>query len=357
MRHTTLRLLWVLLFPALLFGGGLVTGATKHEKFESGDRVLFETDFSRCPVGEIPEGFDRIEGAVECVKYNDHIWVAPSAKGRIKLWKKIDLGSGDFSIEFTAVRYGSGDNLVLDLFQGGRSGWDKKRIKRSLKYAMQYCEIDLEGLGLARTVKPCDKKPMRFAIQVRRRQMRLFLNGKRLAALPWPLKKGEAVSGFSISRGDSYFPKPYDLLISDIKVAKYTKKEAKPTPEKLGIGIEKTKKGMKLTVPEKVLFDFNEFILKPEAKEALSIIGDIIRENPAKKVVVTGYTDNVGSDAYNLRLSLQRAQSVADYLIYCEKVDPKLFEIVGRGKKDPIASNATKEGRAKNRRVEIGVVR
>ena len=357
MRWSAVRILWAMLLPALLFGGGLVTGATKYTRFESGDKVLFETDFHQCPVGEIPEGFDRIEGAVECVKYNDHIWVAPSAKGRIKLWKKIDLGREDFSMEFTVIRYGSGDDLVLDLFKDDRSGWDKKRIKRSLKYAMGYCEIHLEGLGLARTVKPCNKKPMHFAIQVRRHQMRLFLNGKRLVALPWPLKKGEKVSGFSISRGDSYFPKPYDVLISDIKVAEYTHKEAKPTPEKLGIGVKKTKEGMKLTVPEKVLFDFNKFTLKPEAKEALSVVADIIREHPARKIVVTGYTDNVGSDAYNLKLSLQRAQSVADYLIDCEKVDPGLFKIVGRGKKNPIASNATKEGQAKNRRVEIRLIK
>ncbi|HHD77397.1 MAG TPA: OmpA family protein, partial [Campylobacteraceae bacterium] len=126
---------------------------------------------------------------------------------------------------------------------------------------------------------------------------------------------------------------------------------------KLGISVNKNKEGMKLTVPEKVLFDFNKFILKPEAKIALSVVADIIRENPARKIVVTGYTDNIGSDAYNLRLSLQRAQSVADYMIYCEKINPKRFKIVGKGKENPVASNATEEGRAKNRRVEIELVR
>ena len=149
----------------------------------------------------------------------------------------------------------------------------------------------------------------------------------------------------------------YDTLISSIKVTKYTEGEPKPTPEKLGIGMKKTKEGMKLTIPEKILFDFNRFILKPEAKEALSVIGDIIRENKAGNIIVTGYTDNIGSDAYNLKLSLQRAQSVADYLIYCEKANPKLFEIEGKGKADPVTPNSTEEGRAKNRRVEIRLIK
>jgi outer membrane protein OmpA-like peptidoglycan-associated protein len=110
---------------------------------------------------------------------------------------------------------------------------------------------------------------------------------------------------------------------------------------------------MKLTVPERVLFDFNQFLLKPEAREALAVIADLVREKGARKIKVTGYTDNVGSAAYNLRLSLQRAQSVADYLIYCHKLAPRRFVIEGKGEADPVADNATEAGRARNRRVEI----
>jgi outer membrane protein OmpA-like peptidoglycan-associated protein len=181
------------------------------------------------------------------------------------------------------------------------------------------------------------------------------MDGKRQISIPFTLKDGDVVGGFGLMW--MHDTNAYGLLVTDLKVAKYTQKEAKPTPEKLGIDIKKTPKGTKLTVPERVLFDFNAFILKPEAKDALSAVGDIIRETPAKKIVVTGHTDNVGSESYNMRLSLQRAQSVADYLIYCEKVDPRLFEIVGKGESEPIADNATEEGRAKNRRVEIELVK
>ena len=68
----------VLLVCNMAFAGDLVTGRTKYDKFEPGDRVLVHDDFSQCPVGEAPAGFDKIIGAVECVKYEEHIWVAPS---------------------------------------------------------------------------------------------------------------------------------------------------------------------------------------------------------------------------------------------------------------------------------------
>jgi outer membrane protein OmpA-like peptidoglycan-associated protein len=345
----------VLLGVAMSWAGGLVTGASRP--FVAGDKMLYQNDFRNCPVGEIPTGFDRIDGAVECVKYNDHIWVAPSAEASFALAKKIDLGSGDFSIEFTVMRYRGGGDFYFDMFKNDKSGWDKKKIDRNIKYAMQYCEISLGGLGMVRRVRGCEKKAMRFAIQVRRHQMRLYLNGKRVVSVPWDLQDQESISGFIFSRRGGSAPKPYDTLITDSRVTKYTQKEAKPTPEQVGISVQQTAEGSMLRVPEKVLFDFNKFILKTQAKKALDVVADYIRTHPAKQIVVTGYTDNIGTDAYNLRLSLQRAQSVADYLMDCGRIDPGLFKIVGKGKANPIADNSTEEGRSKNRRVEIRLIR
>ena len=101
--------------------------------------------------------------------------------------------------------------------------------------------------------------------------------------------------------------------------------------------MKETKTGAELMIPEKVLFDFNKFVLKPEAKEALDVVADVIKDGNYKMVEVIGYTDNIGSDEYNLKLSLQRAQSVADYLMYCENIDPGKIKIEGKGKADPIA--------------------
>jgi len=342
-------------FP--LFGSGLVTGASRG--YQPGDKVLFQTDFRNCPVGEIPEGFDKIEGVVECVKYNDHIWVAPSNTDSFRLVRKEEVGTDDFSIEFTVVPYHYKDvKFFFDLYAEDPI---KSRVKAWKRLEMYFepmgCHISLSGVGGLRDGKACHDKPVHIAIQARRHQLRVYRNGERIASIPFKIDK--PIIGFVWGRNSifSLAPKPYDTMISDIRIAKYTKREAKPTPEQLGIRVEKTAEGSKLTVPEKVLFDFNKFILKPEAKKALDAVVRYIRTHPAKKIVVTGYTDNIGTDAYNLKLSLQRAQSVADYLIYCGKVLPGLFKIVGKGKADPIADNATDEGRAKNRRVVIRLIR
>jgi len=357
----------VLIFLPLLifntaFAQGLVTGRTKY-KFEPGDKVLLQCDFRQCPVGEIPQGFDKITGAGECVKYNDHIWVAPSTDNDYRLYKKIDLGRNDFSIEFDLLEYQDiggaiGPKFILRLLESRGPAWDKAKLPYDVSFNGYYNKwgVYLEGIGRVGELENVHKKKIHVAVQARRGQFRIYADGKRLVAVPFDkLTPNEHVSGFELMFVED--TNAYGALVSNLKVAKYTRKEAKPTPEKLGIEVEKTKEGMKLTVPERVLFDFNKFTLKPEAKEALSVVADIIRENQIKTILVTGYTDNIGSEAYNLKLSLQRAQSVADYLMYCEKIDPDKFKIEGKGEANPIADNNSEAGRAKNRRVEIELLK
>ncbi|WP_457603419.1 OmpA family protein [Nitratifractor sp.] len=346
--------IWMLMLIFLfqpLTASSLVTGASRG--YHPGDKVLWSTDFRNCPVGEIPEGFDKLEKAVECVKFDDRIWIANSAAAGMRLAKKIDLGHDEFSIEFDVVPRDGGE-FDFFLYQGDPKGWDAKKVSKSRLRLFQ-CGVNFEGMGFLKKIPSCYEKIHHIAYQVRRNQLRLYVDGKRIMALPWKLEKGKRVSGFAFVH--TFRADPYGYLLSNIKVTKYTKKEPKPTPEQLGIKVEQTTEGSKLTVPEKVLFDFNKFILKPEAKKALDAVARYIRTHPAKKIIVTGYTDNIGTDAYNLKLSLQRAQSVADYLMDCGKVPAELFKIVGRGKADPIADNSTEEGRAKNRRVEIRLIK
>ncbi|WP_457596907.1 OmpA family protein [Hydrogenimonas sp.] len=359
MRKQIVQGLLALFLAGPLLAGGLVTGSAKM-KFEPGDKVLYETDFKECPVGEFPEGFDKFEKAVECVKYDDHIWIAPATKNGMRLWKKLEIGKKPFSFEYDLLvnpeaKKGIYPKLRLRLLTRGRreKEWNEEEYFGDQPYDVKFYgdRIEVPKVGRVMEIRDNRRKRLHMAIQVRRHQFRLFVDGKRLLSIPFQAENG--VHGFEFALWES---PAYGILVSNIRIAEYTKKEAKPTPEKLGIGVEKTAEGYKVTVPEKVLFDFGKFILKPEAKEALAAAGDVVRQKRPKKIVVTGYTDNVGSDAYNLKLSLQRAQSVADYLIYCEKLDPGLFTIEGRGKADPIADNATEAGRAKNRRVELRLV-
>jgi outer membrane protein OmpA-like peptidoglycan-associated protein len=103
-----------------------------------------------------------------------------------------------------------------------------------------------------------------------------------------------------------------------------------------------------------VLFDFNKFTLKPEAREKLAKVSGILLAYPDLKVQVEGYTDNVGSDEYNQKLSEERAGAVRDYLV-SQEVAENSITAQGYGKGDPIADNTTSAGRAQNRRVQMVV--
>ena len=99
-------------------------------------------------------------------------------------------------------------------------------------------------------------------------------------------------------------------------------------------------------------FAFDSAQLTTADKDKLNAVAERLQSNPDEKITVQGYTDNIGTPAYNLKLSQRRADSVAAYLadkgIACDRITTK-----GYGIEDPVATNQTKEGRALNRRAEI----
>lgn len=101
-----------------------------------------------------------------------------------------------------------------------------------------------------------------------------------------------------------------------------------------------------------VNFDFDKATLRPDGRPILDEAARILNENPSLRVQVRGYTDSIGSDAYNLRLSIRRAETVKNYLV-SKGVAASRLEVEGFGESNPVASNDTEEGRAQNRRVEL----
>jgi OOP family OmpA-OmpF porin len=103
-----------------------------------------------------------------------------------------------------------------------------------------------------------------------------------------------------------------------------------------------------------VRFAFNKFDVLPEYQPDLNKLADFLKSNPQANVVLAGFTDNVGTEAYNLPLSKRRVESVANYLKQ-QGVGMDRMTLLWYGQTNPIADNSTPEGRAKNRRVEIAV--
>ena len=114
-----------------------------------------------------------------------------------------------------------------------------------------------------------------------------------------------------------------------------------------------TARGLIVNISD-VLFDFDKYTLRAAAREKLAKVSGIVLAHPGLKLETDGFTDSIGGEAYNLKLSEERANSVRAYLIE-QGVNPDNVRSKGFGKADPVASNETNAGRQQNRRVEMVV--
>ena len=111
----------------------------------------------------------------------------------------------------------------------------------------------------------------------------------------------------------------------------------------------------KVTFAADAFFDFDKSVLKPEGKAKLDDLVSKMAGLNLEVIIAVGHTDSVGSDAYNQKLSVKRSEAVKAYLVG-KGVEKNRVYTEGKGKKQPVADNKTKEGKSKNRRVEIEVV-
>jgi len=111
----------------------------------------------------------------------------------------------------------------------------------------------------------------------------------------------------------------------------------------------------KVTMAADAHFDFDKAVLKPEGKAKLDELVGKLKVVDVEVVIAIGHTDSIGSKAYNQKLSVRRASAVKAYLV-SKGIEANRIHTEGKGEMQPVADNKTKEGRAKNRRVEIEVV-
>ncbi|QWR79974.1 OmpA family lipoprotein [Cronobacter sakazakii] len=130
--------------------------------------------------------------------------------------------------------------------------------------------------------------------------------------------------------------------------------EAKLRQKMQGTGVSVTRSGdnIILNMPNNVTFDSSQANLKPAGANTLTGVAMVLKEYPKTAVNVVGYTDSTGGQALNMKLSQQRAESVASALI-TQGVAANRIRTSGMGPANPVASNSTEEGKAQNRRVEI----
>jgi outer membrane protein OmpA-like peptidoglycan-associated protein len=122
-----------------------------------------------------------------------------------------------------------------------------------------------------------------------------------------------------------------------------------------GTGVEVTRTAdnrLRINIPSDISFDSGQAAIRPNFRPVLDNFAQSLQQNPSGTVTIIGHTDATGSASVNEPLSLQRADATRDYLV-SRGVAANRFSLDGRGAREPVASNDTEAGRARNRRVEI----
>jgi len=131
------------------------------------------------------------------------------------------------------------------------------------------------------------------------------------------------------------------------------RKQLEQATQGTGVDVSRTNDNqLKINVPNDVSFPVGSAAIQPQLRGVLDSFAHSLQGDPRAEVTIIGHTDNTGNPAINNPLSLERAQSVRDYLS-TRGVSASRIQTAGRGDREPVASNATETGRAQNRRVEI----
>jgi outer membrane protein OmpA-like peptidoglycan-associated protein len=166
--------------------------------------------------------------------------------------------------------------------------------------------------------------------------------GSTTVSLPGPGGKGALWLQVNVSNSGEL----YDLYIVEEAAMK---QEVEFTAGELADAL-KTKGSVAL---HNILFDTGKATIKPESAAALAPVGELLTSDPSLKLEIQGHTDNAGAAAANLKLSQGRAAAVKAYLVQTFAIGDARLTTAGFGDSKPIADNATEEGRARNRRVEL----
>jgi outer membrane protein OmpA-like peptidoglycan-associated protein len=169
---------------------------------------------------------------------------------------------------------------------------------------------------------------------------------------------GLAVGGGSLSeRSSALLGAGVGALVGAGIGSYMDRQEAELRAQLQGTGVSVTRAGNEiiLNMPSNITFATDQDMISSSFYPTLNSVALVLKRFDRTLVDVNGHTDSTGDDAYNYALSQRRALSVANYLT-AQGIDPRRFAINGFGETQPIASNATPEGRALNRRVEIHLI-
>jgi len=303
--------------------------------FVPGDRVIFYDDLSREEMGEFPSRWNLDEGVFENVKMAGQNWILCSNKGMIL--PKVSPGPlpDKYTVEMEIWSEGDPDGWYTIRWFGPK---DAEIGSLDLGYSYM-THLRILGKQLAdRTIPRLSKGKHVIRIMATKTTLKAYIDQERVANVP-------RVEGFApVKLGieiNPYHEKNKTAVIGAFRFAEGGKTLKEQLDEDGKI------------VTHGILFDSGSAKIKAESFKTLSDIGGLLTDSPSLRISIEGHTDSDGTDAANLTLSQNRAESVKAYLVANHKIEASRMEAKGLGESKPIVTNDTPEGKATNRRVEL----
>ena len=321
--------------------------------FVPGDRIIYFEDFSQDAVGDFPALWTTdVSGEINTLNVGSGHWLnLNSGEGTYWYMKDIDFPV-NFILEMDIVPKTTATRIAADLVlfgENNHSEMDKEgnpgtcglhiQMEKANWITKGYKKGNNEFLSGSSAVNAVEAgKVNHVIIWVQNRRVRIYQKGAKVLDMPTNIYEGSKFKRlcFKLYRGASC-----GSYISNIKIttAAPDMRNKLMTEGKL--------------ISYGIYFDVNKDIVKPESYGSIKEIANILNENPAVRIKITGHTDSDGDDALNLDLSKRRAASVKQSLINEFNINGSRIETDGKGESAPLAGNNSAENKAKNRRVEF----
>jgi outer membrane protein OmpA-like peptidoglycan-associated protein len=319
--------------PAGATGGGSAAVSSVSTKFDfvSGDSVMFYDSFTQDELGEFPARWKLVSGTFEVAESGGNKWLrCVSTDGQVRMKVPPVTALPEYwTLEFDADNLTHAGNTltVSGLTAKGDPVWEA-----TLPYSGSHVFVRAGEITADTPFDGDFEGSHHIMFMARGTALKAYVDRQRMASIPDVTEKG-TVTTIEFRLWSTEKP-----MIANVRFAE----GCRPAKDMLADG--------KL-VTYGIHFDTGSDVVLPESAPVLRQIAAYLESKPDTRLTITGFTDNVGASASNLDLSKRRAASVATVLSTQFKIAAGRFKTDGKGDGNPVASNATAEGRAMNRRV------
>ena len=330
----------------------------EQSDFVPGAVAFFEDDLVSEQMGEFPSKWDLVDGSADvanmkgkkCIHFEPGTRIEPLMTNQQSYIPDVFTLEFDFWMNDPKTEMSNCYELEFKDADGGdvyeiRIGESYSKLEVTCRFMSTTGDWRDSGGGKTWEMKKNDWS--HFAMSFNKRALKIYINNKRVINIP-NCKSAVRMKIHQAEWGGFHGNKNY---MTNFRYAKGAMElyEQKVTDMS---AVEKAIAETGKFVTNNILFETGKATLKPESMDEIQKVADYMKKNPTARFEVQGHTDNQGSDKINDPLSQQRAEAVVKALegLGC---DPFNMRAVGKGSHEPVADNASEDGRAKNRRVEF----